>query len=111
MTIGVGRHGEAPLHGDLPEEQPAAFFVPPRSAYVPQVPRLFSEPLKDNVLLGLSEEAADLSGSLWSAVLERDVETLEQEVETVVGPRGVKLSGGRCSAPPQPGCSRVSQSS
>ena len=30
----------------------AAFLVPPRTAYLPQVPRLFSEPLADTVLLG-----------------------------------------------------------
>jgi ATP-binding cassette subfamily B protein len=78
-----------------PIEHPAAFFVPPRAAYVSQVPRLFSEALKHNVLLGLPEERTDLPGALWSAVLERDVPTLEHGVETLVGPRGVKLSGGQ----------------
>ena len=39
---------------------PASFFVPPRCAYLPQVPRLFSETLKDNILLGLPEESVDL---------------------------------------------------
>jgi ATP-binding cassette subfamily B protein len=78
-----------------PVEHPAAFFVPPRAAYVSQVPRLFSEALKHNVLLGLPEERTDLPGALWSAVLERDVPTLEHGVETLVGPRGVKLSGGQ----------------
>jgi ATP-binding cassette subfamily B protein len=32
---------------------------------------------------------------MWSAVMERDVEMLEKGLETVVGPRGVKLSGGQ----------------
>jgi ATP-binding cassette subfamily B protein len=32
---------------------PASFFVPPRSAYTAQVSHLFSDPLKENVLLGL----------------------------------------------------------
>lgn len=76
-------------------EDPAAFLVPPRAAYVPQVPRLFSEALRDNVLLGLPEDRTDVSGALWSAVMERDVETFERGLETVVGPRGVKLSGGQ----------------
>ncbi|HZG65429.1 MAG TPA: ABC transporter ATP-binding protein, partial [Herpetosiphonaceae bacterium] len=33
-------------------EDPSTFLVPPRCAYTPQVPRLFSETLRDNVLLG-----------------------------------------------------------
>lgn len=78
-----------------PVDDPAEFFVPPRSAYIPQVPRLFSEALKDNVLMGLSEERSDLPDAIWSAVMERDVETLEQGLQTLVGPRGVKLSGGQ----------------
>jgi len=78
-----------------PVEDPASFFVPPRSAYIPQVPRLFSEPLKDNVLMGIEEDRADLGGAIWSAVMERDVDALEHGLETLVGPRGVKLSGGQ----------------
>ena len=34
-------------------EDPSTFFVPPRSAYTPQVPRLFSEFSRDNILMGL----------------------------------------------------------
>lgn len=78
-----------------PVERPAEFFVMPRAAYIPQVPRLFSEALRDNVLFGLPAARADLPGAVWSAVMERDVETLERGLETMVGPRGVKLSGGQ----------------
>src|SRR5690606_10195468 len=38
---------------------PSAFFVPPRAAYVPQVPRLFSEELADSVLLGVAPDGLD----------------------------------------------------
>jgi len=76
-------------------DRPAEFFVPPRTAYIPQVPRLFSEALKDNVLFGVPLTRADLPGAVWSAVMEHDVEMLEKGLETVVGPRGVKLSGGQ----------------
>ncbi|MGH2452160.1 MAG: ABC transporter transmembrane domain-containing protein [bacterium] len=86
--------GEIRWNGRL-VEHPAAFFVPPRAAYLSQVPRLFSEALKHNVLLGLAEERTDLPGAIWSAVLERDVPALEHGLETMVGPRGVKLSGGQ----------------
>ncbi|MBI3970594.1 MAG: ABC transporter ATP-binding protein [Chloroflexi bacterium] len=76
-------------------ENPTTFFAPPRSAYTPQVPRLFSEPLRHNVLLGLPDDPIRLATAIRSAVLERDVEVLEHGLDTVVGPRGVRLSGGQ----------------
>jgi ATP-binding cassette subfamily B protein len=76
-------------------DNPAAFFVPPRSAYTPQIPRLFSERLRDNILLGLPEDEVDLAGAVETAVLTPDIATLEQGLDTVVGPRGVRLSGGQ----------------
>jgi ATP-binding cassette subfamily B protein len=78
-----------------PVDDPAAFFTPPRSAYTPQAPRLFSERLVDNILMGLSKDRAALEAAIRSAVLEQDLDTLEQGLETIVGPRGTKLSGGQ----------------
>ena len=78
-----------------PVEDASVVLVPPRVAYTSQVPRLFSEELRGNILLGLREDKADLSGAVRSAVLERDVDDLENGLDTVVGPRGVKLSGGQ----------------
>ena len=78
-----------------PVNDPAAFFRPPRSAYTAQVPRLFSEPLRDNILLGLPEDKVDLPGAIHSSVLEPDVALLEKGLDTLVGPRGVRLSGGQ----------------
>ncbi|MBI1297829.1 ATP-binding cassette domain-containing protein [bacterium] len=74
---------------------PATFFTPPRSAYTGQVPRLFSEALRDNILLGLPQEQVDLSGAIHRAVLERDLATMPEGLETMVGARGVRLSGGQ----------------
>jgi ATP-binding cassette subfamily B protein len=74
---------------------PATFFVPPRSAYTPQVPRLFSQTVRENILLGLPEDTVDLAAAVRLAVLEPDVAELERGLETTVGPRGVKLSGGQ----------------
>jgi ATP-binding cassette subfamily B protein len=59
------------------------------------VPRLFSEPLRDNILLGLPEEKVDLPGAIHASVLEPDVAMLEKGLDTLVGPRGVRLSGGQ----------------
>lgn len=73
----------------------ASFFVPPRAAYTAQVPRLFSETFKQNILLGLPDDSLTLASAVRGAVLERDVQTLEGGLETPVGTRGVKLSGGQ----------------
>jgi ATP-binding cassette subfamily B protein len=74
---------------------PAAFFAPPRIAYTPQTPRLFSDTLGANVLLGLDDTRADLAGALHAALLERDLEDMDGGLATIVGPRGVRLSGGQ----------------
>lgn len=73
---------------------PGSFFVPPRAAYTPQAPRLFSERLSDNILLGAGDQTA-LDEAIRLAVLEPDIAAMEQGLETVVGPRGVRLSGGQ----------------
>ncbi|GCF10279.1 ABC transporter ATP-binding protein [Dictyobacter arantiisoli] len=73
----------------------ASFLVPPRAAYTAQVPRLFSETLKQNILLGLPDDPAPLIAAVRGAVLDHDVQTLEAGLETRVGTRGVKLSGGQ----------------
>ena len=77
----------------------AAFMAPPQVAYTPQVPRLFSESLRDNLLMGLgagtAAEAERLRAALYQAVLDGDVARLDHGLETVVGPRGVRLSGGQ----------------
>jgi ATP-binding cassette, subfamily B, bacterial len=74
---------------------PATFMTPPHCAYTAQTPALFSESLRDNLLLGIPSSAADLPAALRAAVLERDLEVLEHGLETQVGPRGVRLSGGQ----------------
>ena len=71
------------------------FLTPPRVAYAPQIPTLFSETLRDNILLGIPETAVDLPAAVRQAVMERDMEQLEAGLDTLIGPRGVRLSGGQ----------------
>jgi ATP-binding cassette, subfamily B, bacterial len=77
----------------------AAAMAPPQVAYTPQVPRLFSETLRDNLLMGLSAgsttDGEPLETALYRAVLDPDVPKLDHGLETMVGPRGVRLSGGQ----------------
>ena len=78
-----------------PVTDPKTFFVPPRCAYTPQIPRLFSETLRDNILLGLPDDSETLEHAIHNGVMEADIPTLENGLDTIVGPRGVKLSGGQ----------------
>ncbi len=75
--------------------EPVSWCVPPHVAYTPQVPRFFDDTLRDNILLGLPQGDADLADVLRAAVLERDIATLPDGLDTVVGSRGVRLSGGQ----------------
>ena len=86
--------GTITWNGDLVTE-PDDFFVPPRVAYTPQVPKLFSQSLRDNNLLGLSEDDVNMEAAIYAGVMERDVAELDQGLDTFVGPKGVRLSGGQ----------------
>lgn len=74
---------------------PAAFMVPPRAAYTPQTPRLFSMSLRDNLLLGHEVDDETLQQSVDTATMTRDIASMADGFDTMVGPRGVRLSGGQ----------------
>lgn len=84
--------GRVVWNGEVVDE-PATFLVPPRVAYLPQVPRLFSESLAATVLLGLPDD--DLDDALWLACLDEDLARMPDGIGTVIGPRGLRLSGGQ----------------
>ena len=87
--------GEIVWNG-TPVDDPATFMTPPRSAYTAQTPRLFTESLSDNILMGLEAPDGGLDQAVRLAVLEEDVERLgEGHMDTKVGTRGVSLSGGQ----------------
>jgi ATP-binding cassette, subfamily B, bacterial len=91
--------GEIRWNGALVAD-PAAFFRPPRCAFTAQSPRLFSASLRENILMGLPEgglpeERVDLPGAIRLSVLEPDVAQFEHGLDTLVGPRGIRLSGGQ----------------
>lgn len=84
--------GEITYNGE-PVKNPATFFVPPRSAYTPQVPHLFSYTLKENLLLGWDD--THLQSAIYQAVFEKDLAAMPEGLDTVIGTRGVRLSGGQ----------------
>jgi len=78
-----------------PVNDPGTFFVPPRCAYIAQVPWLFSGTLRENILLGLKENPAALTEAIRLSVFEQDLAQMPDGLETVIGPKGVRLSGGQ----------------
>jgi ATP-binding cassette subfamily B protein len=86
--------GEVRWNGQMIEDL-AAFFVPPRCAYIAQVPWLFSGTLKENILLGIPDDTLAINQAIHLSVLERDIELMPAGLETVIGPKGVRLSGGQ----------------
>ena len=52
----------------------------------------------------LPEDAVSVDAAIHRAVMEKDLADLDDGLETVVGPRGVKLSGGQVqrAAAPRP---------
>jgi ATP-binding cassette subfamily B protein len=86
------RSGAVVWNGEVLDD-PGQVLVPPRVAYVAQTPRLFSEPLRDAILLGV--EPAGLAEAVHLACLDDDVARMPEGLATVVGARGVRLSGGQ----------------
>ncbi len=76
-------------------DAPGDFFTPPRTAYTAQIPRLFSDTLENNILMGRPAEKEQLWNALHAAVMDSDIAAFEHGLDTLVGPKGVKLSGGQ----------------
>jgi ATP-binding cassette subfamily B protein len=76
-------------------DRPADFLIPPRCAYTPQVPRLFSASLFDNIVLEANVSRGEIQRAVYMAVLEGDLATMADGLHTTVGPKGVRLSGGQ----------------
>jgi ATP-binding cassette subfamily B protein len=86
--------GEVRWNGEVVADR-AAFFVPPNCAYVAQVPRLFAESLGDNLRLGAALSDADLLAAVNLAAFGDDLSALPAGFDTLIGTRGVRLSGGQ----------------
>jgi ATP-binding cassette subfamily B protein len=86
--------GTIAWNGELVDD-PSTYLIPPRVAYTPQVPRLFSMSLEDNLVLGAVLEDGQLDESIHIATMRHDIEMMPEGLETLIGPRGVRLSGGQ----------------
>jgi ATP-binding cassette subfamily B protein len=85
--------GEVRWNGAVLRDR-AAFLVPPNAAFLPQVPQLVSDSVRDNVGLGpvLDDE---FTRALTLAAIDEDVDEMPDGERTLIGPRGLRLSGGQ----------------
>ncbi len=79
----------------LPVREPASFLVPPRSGYLAQSPVLFSGTLRENLTLGRPASDQQLQAAIQGAALEGDLASFPAGLDTSVGRRGLRLSGGQ----------------
>ncbi|QLG40959.1 ABC transporter ATP-binding protein [Paenibacillus sp. FSL W7-1088] len=94
--LGLLPKQEGSIRWNGTDVDPATFLMPPRAAYTPQVPRLFSDTLKENIVQGKQGRTEiALAKAIRLAVMDKDIQNLDQGLETSVGPRGVMLSGGQ----------------
>ena len=106
--------GLAPLdHGELrwngqPVDDPSQVLVPPRAAYVAQVPRLFSEPLSDAILLGVEPDG--LSTPCASPASTTTSPGCPRASPPSSAPRACASPAARSSAPPPPAPSSAAPS-
>ena len=85
----------AVLWNGAPVADPSTFMTPPHVAYTAQSPRLFTESLRDNINMGIAPDEANVERAVRLAVLEDDLGQLTAGLDTLVGTRGVTLSGGQ----------------
>jgi ATP-binding cassette, subfamily B, bacterial len=71
------------------------FFVPPNVAYTPQIAKMFSDTISENLLLGKDASEVQIREALYNAVLEDDVSEMENGIDTYAGSCGSRLSGGQ----------------
>jgi ATP-binding cassette, subfamily B, bacterial len=78
-----------------PVERPADFLVPPRAAYTAQAPVLLPGTIQENILLGVADTDGRLKTAVHAAVLEEEMAGWSDGLDTVLGARGMRLSGGQ----------------
>jgi ATP-binding cassette subfamily B protein len=71
------------------------FFAPPNVAYAPQIARMLSDTIGENLLLGKDVCEVEINKALYDAVFEDDVSEMQDGIDTQAGSCGSMLSGGQ----------------
>lgn len=60
-----------------------------------QEPFIFSDSIKNNITFGLPADKEKLKNAIRVAQLNQDIEIFGRGIETVIGERGINISGGQ----------------
>ena len=82
------------IAGEIPDQNWAITYNG-TVVYVPQIPWIFSGTIRENVLFGEQYEEAKYNRVIEACALTQDVEKFPDCDQTIVGERGVVLSGGQ----------------
>ncbi len=86
--------GQILLDGELVKNTDEK-FVPPIMSYTPQSPKLFSGSIEKNIVHDLKMSGAELQEVLHIAVLDEEMHSFDDGLNTFIGTGGMKLSGGQ----------------
>lgn len=80
--------------GELQTPQ-GRIFSSAKTAYVPQIPWLFSGTIRENIIFGETYDHPKFSKIIEACALKEDLERFPSEDLSFVGERGITLSGGQ----------------
>ena len=82
------------IAGEVPDQNGAITFKG-TAVYVPQIAWIFSGTIRENILFGEQYEEAKYNRVIEACALTQDIEKFPDCDQTIVGERGVVLSGGQ----------------
>lgn len=100
LLVVVGQVGSGKtslLHSimDETEKLKGEHVVRGRVAYVEQEPFIYSATIEDNIVFGLEFSEARYNKAVLAASLERDLPNFPNGWKTIIGDRGINISGGQ----------------
>lgn len=66
-----------------------------RIAYVEQEPFIMSGTVEQNITFGLPYDEQKFVNALFASCMDRDIDSMNNGKDTIIGERGVNLSGGQ----------------
>lgn len=83
------------IRGELPVKEGEVLVTSGNTIYVPQQPWVFSGTVRDNIIFGKKYDYSKFKSVIKACDLENDISSFPNGEQTVIGERGVLLSGGQ----------------
>ncbi|KAI9005087.1 P-loop containing nucleoside triphosphate hydrolase protein [Hyaloraphidium curvatum] len=94
--VGAGKSSTIlAILGEMITQRGSVRVLPDKVAYCPQSPWIVSGTVRDNIVFGGEFEQAKFDQTIADCALGRDLELLPKGADSLIGERGVQLSGGQ----------------